>query len=72
MQQHQRVTSSRKKSVAGSVTIAANSSFTMPLALPSIMALDADLVKEFFGNIVANVRLFYDRSTDTIALTLKE
>jgi hypothetical protein len=46
--------------------------FAMPLALPSIMALDAELVQEFFNNITENIQLLYDRSTNKISLCLKE
>ena len=54
------------------LSIDSNTVFAMPLALPSIMALDAELVQEFFNNVVENMRLFYDRSTDSISLCLNE
>jgi hypothetical protein len=52
--------------------IHANSSFSMGISLPSIMAVDSDLVIDFFRNLLENVRLFYDRNTSLITLSMKE
>jgi hypothetical protein len=52
--------------------VKADTIFAMPLALPSIMALDAELVQEFFSNITENIQLLYDRNTTKISLCLKE
>lgn len=54
------------------LSIDANTTYSMPLALPSIMSLDPELVQEFFNNIMENMQLSYDRGTDQIFLCLKE
>ena len=59
-------------SSARKITIERGTVYSMPLALPSIMALDAELVEEFFNNVIANAQLLYDRSTYKISLCLKE
>ena len=66
------VTPKAKQNNTHGISIPANAVFVMPLALPSIMALDAELVEEFFGNVTENIQLLYDRQTDSISLCLKE
>lgn len=64
--------SSSTKSRSYETSIDKGTVFAMPLALPSIMTLDLDLVKEFFNNVLENMQLLHDRSTDKIVLCLKD
>lgn len=53
-------------------TIASESSYSLIVSLPSVMAVDSDLVREFFTNLLCSVKLLYDRRTGNVNLTLKE
>ncbi len=53
-------------------TIASETTYSLIVSLPSVMAVDSDLVREFFTNLVCSVKLLYDRRTGNISLTLKD
>lgn len=53
-------------------TLVAGTVFTTTVPLPTIMAIDHELVSEFFGNLKENFRLLYDRNHASTTLCLKE
>ncbi len=53
-------------------TIPVDSVFSMTIPLPSVVAVDSELVLEFFTNVLDNIRLLHDRKALTTSLVLKE
>lgn len=53
-------------------TLPAGSVFTTTVPLPTIMAIDHELVNEFFMNLKSNFRLLYDRNNAMTTLCLRE
>jgi hypothetical protein len=53
-------------------TLSAGTVFTTTVPLPTIMAIDHELVSEFFDNLKGNFRLLYDRTYASTTLCLKE